>query len=84
MLARCCDCGAPFERAADEQWKLRCFPCWRKSKRPETAPPAPPPAGLDPARIRQLLQLVHPDKHACSALATEITQWLLGLRKGAR
>jgi len=42
------------------------------------------PAPLDKARIRQLLQLVHPDKHAGSALAGEITAWLLSLRKDAK
>lgn len=44
---------------------------------------ATPAAGMiDKARIRQILQLVHPDKHAGSALAGEVTAWLLSLRKG--
>ena len=39
------------------------------------------PAPLDRARIRQLLQLAHPDKHNQSPLAGEVTAWLLSLRK---
>lgn len=42
------------------------------------------PAGLDKARIRQLLQLVHPDRHNGSALANEVTTWLLALRKDTK
>ena len=33
--AVCCDCGNHFERAADETWRRRCVPCYRKSKRAE-------------------------------------------------
>lgn len=40
---------------------------------------APPP--IDKARVRELLQLVHPDKHGGSELAQRVTQWLLDLRK---
>lgn len=36
---------------------------------------------LDPARIRQLLQLCHPDRHAGSPAATDATQWLLAQRR---
>lgn len=28
----CCDCGKPFTRTLDESWKIRCFPCFKKSK----------------------------------------------------
>ena len=31
---------------------------------------------LTPQRLRQLLQLVHPDRHAGSELSKEIFQWL--------
>jgi hypothetical protein len=34
-LVRCKDCGLHFERAADEAWKVRCIPCFKKSKRAE-------------------------------------------------
>ncbi len=33
-------------------------------------------------RLRQLIQLCHPDKHNGSATANEVTQWLLTLKKG--
>lgn len=33
---RCKDCGTHFERAADEAWKTRCIPCFKKSKRAES------------------------------------------------
>lgn len=39
-------------------------------------------ATLSRARVRQLLQLCHPDKHGGSKTATEITQWLLAIKGG--
>lgn len=44
---------------------------------------APGAPSIDKARLRQLLQLAHPDRHGGSALAGEVTVWLLSLRKGA-
>jgi hypothetical protein len=35
--ATCCDCGSGFLREADEDWKVRCIPCFKKSKRNEPA-----------------------------------------------
>ena len=84
MIALCEDCGGRFPRALDEGWKRLCLPCWRKAKgSPATASSAGADA-LDAARIRQLLQLVHPDKHGGSSLANDVTQWLLSLRRAAR
>ena len=37
-LVRCKDCGCHFERAADEAWKVRCVPCYKKAKRAESTP----------------------------------------------
>ena len=34
--ATCCDCGFHFDRAADESWKTRCIPCFKKFKRAES------------------------------------------------
>ncbi len=34
MRAFCVDCGAPFRREADETWRKRCIPCYKKSKPP--------------------------------------------------
>jgi len=36
---------------------------------------------LSPDRIEQLIRLCHPDRHQNSRAATEITQWLLSLRR---
>ncbi len=36
---------------------------------------------IDPVRLRQLLQLCHPDKHGGSVLANTVTQWLNDLRR---
>ena len=46
------------------------------------APPTTAPE-LSQERIRDLIKLVHPDKHGgtLNEKATEITKWLLGLRK---
>ncbi len=41
---------------------------------------SPGPLGFDRARWRQILQLVHPDKHRGSKAATEATQWLMSIR----
>lgn len=88
MLATCIDCGARFSRSAGEDWRVRCEPCWRAGRK--THRPSLPPAThataspIDPARLRQLLQLCHPDRHGGSALACDITQWLLSMRAAAR
>lgn len=37
---------------------------------------------IDRAKIRALLQLCHPDKHAGSGLALTTTQWLLDVKAG--
>jgi len=39
---------------------------------------------LDKARIRELLQLVHPDKHAGSPLALRVPQWLNEIKREVR
>ena len=35
--AYCQDCGKSFLREVDEDWKTRCIPCFKKSKRAEPA-----------------------------------------------
>ena len=35
--AHCRDCGKTFLREAGEDWKTRCVPCFKKSKRAESA-----------------------------------------------
>lgn len=43
-----------------------------------------PPSPIDKGRLRELLQLCHPDKHAGSALAAKVTQWLNEIKRGVR
>ena len=43
----------------------------------------PKPEPLDKARVRQLLQLCHPDRHGGSDLAQRVTQWLNDVKRGA-
>jgi hypothetical protein len=38
---------------------------------------------VDEARLRQLIQLCHPDKHNGSATATEVFQWLQEIKRKA-
>ena len=38
-------------------------------------------SSLLPQRVEQLIRLCHPDKHGGSSLSTEVTQWLLSVRK---
>lgn len=52
----------------------------RASARPQPASPG----SIDAARLRQLLQLTHPDKHANSELSHTVTAWLLEMRKAQR
>ncbi len=81
MIAHCVDCGGMFTREADATWKRLCLPCWRRTK--AVADPlrtAPTVQELDRQRVRQLLQLCHPDRHGGSPLAQTITQWLLQLK----
>jgi len=47
----------------------------------ELAESEPSPT-FDKTRIRELLQLCHPDKHAGSALAAKVTQWLNEIKRG--
>lgn len=92
-VARCDQCGGTFHRKATETWKRRCIECWKQSlvddawergfEAGETSARSQAPAaveGLDKARMRALLQLCHPDKHAGSELATATTAWLLTIK----
>lgn len=47
-----------------------------KPKREPMETAAHPRPALDERRLRQLLQLCHPDKHGGSRAATEASQWL--------
>lgn len=43
-----------------------------------------PPPPFDKTRLRELLQLCHPDKHGGSELANKVTQWLAEIKRGVR
>lgn len=81
-----CKCGATFSRDPQQTWRKLCSACYRTSQR-ESAIREGYTAGfragfaagaaqfpqLDVQFIRQLRQLTHPDKHAGSTLANEVT-----------
>ena len=69
------------ERMAAHQ---RGFEAGRAHGRAEAPRSAPVVGAIDKTRMRQLLQLAHPDKHEQSALANEITAWLLSLREAVK
>lgn len=70
---RCIRCSS-FE-ADRESWWLDGYQAGRASV--QASP-------IDEVRLRELLQLCHPDKHGGSALAQRITAWLLELREVAK
>lgn len=89
----CLKCGA---FAGKESWRTLCATHYREQKRAEEAAAAREidrlrhenamlhmQGGnpLTPARLRQLIQLCHPDKHGNSDQSNDVTQWLLSLRK---
>lgn len=83
-MAKCTDCGKRFQRARDEQWKVRCFSCWLRRKEMTTAPEQTGAQAEFPEHLRELMQLCHPDKHGGSPLANDVTAWLLRVRRELR
>lgn len=45
------------------------------------APATASPQALDPALLKKLLMLCHPDKHKDDPVATEVTRWILSERQ---
>lgn len=43
----------------------------------------PQPEGIPPDLIPKLIRLCHPDRHGGSAIANELTRWLLDQRRAA-
>ena len=84
---RCLECWRARKAKAGESAGDEHLRWYRKGYRAgleaAEAKRAPEPS-LDKARLRELLQLAHPDKHGGSALAQRVTAWLLDLRKEAR
>lgn len=76
-MARCPTCKSVFYR--DQPWKRTCTRCyWSWKKTFSIGVPVNPP--IDPAMLRRLIQLCHPDRHGGSEAATVATQYLLDLR----
>lgn len=84
-MPSCADCGKSFTRPASKSYLIRCYECYVKWK--EYCDAYDPTSdniryefvdkyGVQ-AHVRQLLQLCHPDKHAGSKTASDITAWLL-------
>lgn len=88
----CLKCG---EWAGDQKWRTLCPTHFREQKRAEEAAAVREIDRLrnenallrlhgvnpiTPARLRQLIQLCHPDKHNGSASSNEVTQWLLTMK----
>ena len=85
VLCPCCHARTFYQ---DAPWKVLCVTCYlerKPGKRRSTEPvPAAAGAGIEPAMLRRLIQLCHPDKHQGSEAATVATRYLLGLRREAR
>ena len=83
--------GIGLKMAMDRK-KAESSPRQRRYRRPRTRQQADRDAtatlreaaamvAIDSTRFRELLQLCHPDKHANSKTATEVTAWLNQLRR---
>lgn len=84
VLCPCCE-ARTFYR--DAPWKLLCVSCYLErnpTKRRSTEPVPVAAAGIEPAMLRRLIQLCHPDRHQGSEAATVATRFLLALRSEAR
>lgn len=83
---RCLGCwkaSKAVHRPAGEEeatrWYRRGFEAGRAAAMAEVSPSGE--ASIDADRLRQLIRLCHPDLHNGSELATNVTAWLLDLRK---
>lgn len=81
----CAECGADFWRDEDQDWRVRCVPCWKRSKKERLAKIDQSEAFNDlkaelGSNIKALIALCHPDRQSNSEQANRITAWLLSLR----
>ena len=66
----------------DRPWKRVCLDCYlrNKGRATPTASYATPPASIDQAMLRRLVQLCHPDRHGNSEASNIATRYLLQLK----
>jgi len=78
--ATCPNCGAAYLK--DQAWKRVCLTCYLKAKgKPApTTRTAPAVTPIDPAMLRRLVQLCHPDRHNNSEASNTATRYLLALK----
>lgn len=70
------------DRSSFDNEFSRGYAAGRAAALAEAAMATPAVTAIDKNRVRQLLQLAHPDRHGGSALANEITTWLLEIKRG--
>lgn len=76
-----CDKKAEFDRGYRDGYKDGHQDGLEESRATSQATAQP---SLEGSRIRQLLQLCHPDKHGNSPVANDVTAWLLKQREPRR
>jgi len=78
----CLSCWRRKKSGTESHSSTTCAACYQRGLAAGRAEaPAAPRTTLDKARLRELMQLVHPDKHNGSSLAVRVTQWLNELRR---
>jgi len=81
----CLDCWKATKARTTHRTKAdadECLRWYRQGFEAGRAEAQTGPAQFDRQRLRELLQLAHPDKHGGSALAVRVTQWLNDLKRG--
>jgi hypothetical protein len=78
VLCPCCEARTFYQ---DAPWKLLCVTCYLErnpgKRRSTELVPVTVGAGIEPAMLRRLIQLCHPDKHQGSEAAHIATRHLL-------
>jgi len=82
----CLDCWKASKGSATRHDTRSCTECYQRGLAAgrASAPIGQPVPALDTTRLRELLQLAHPDKHNGSPLAVRVTQWLNEQRRSAQ
>lgn len=72
----CLDCWKASKAGKSRHDSPWCADCYERGVTTGRASAPTVKPALDKARLRELLQLCHPDKHAGSPLAQRVAQWL--------